>query len=47
MSRNLNIIVTGASGQLGSSFKYLANKYKYKFHFYDKTHFDITDYFDV
>lgn len=47
MSRNLKIIVTGASGQLGSSLKYLANKFKYKFHFYDKTYFDITDYFDV
>ncbi|HFU75072.1 MAG TPA: dTDP-4-dehydrorhamnose reductase [Arcobacter sp.] len=39
----LNVLVTGASGQLGSEIKALASTYQYNFFFTDKESLDITD----
>ena len=43
----LNILVTGANGQLGSEIKELSSKYEYKFFFTDSQDLDIADQIKV
>ncbi len=39
----LNVLVSGANGQLGSEIRELSSSYPYSFHFTDKNELDITD----
>ncbi|WP_333804631.1 dTDP-4-dehydrorhamnose reductase [Sulfurospirillum sp.] len=39
----LNILVTGANGQVGSELKAISKTYPYNFYFTDKANFDISD----
>ena len=43
----MNILVTGASGQLGSEIKFLSQNYPYHFFFTDKNELDITKKEDI
>ena len=42
VSANINVLVTGSNGQLGSEIKELASKYSYNFFFTDRNNIDIT-----
>lgn len=43
----INILVTGAKGQLGSEIRELSSRYKYNFFFIDSSVLDITDFLKV
>jgi dTDP-4-dehydrorhamnose reductase len=47
MPNNINILITGSSGQLGSEIKELSSKYEYTFFFTDRSNIDITDKDDI
>lgn len=43
-NKKIKVLITGANGQLGQSFRKIANKFKtYDFHFYTSTQLDITN----
>ncbi|MGJ0361711.1 dTDP-4-dehydrorhamnose reductase [Aliarcobacter cryaerophilus] len=42
VSANINVLVTGSNGQVGSEIKELASKYSYNFFFTDRNNIDIT-----
>ena len=47
VSANINVLVTGSMGQLGSEIKELASKYSYNFFFTDRNNIDITSKDDI
>jgi dTDP-4-dehydrorhamnose reductase len=47
MPNQINILITGSNGQLGSELKELSKNYNYNFFFTDRTNIDITNKEDI
>ena len=47
VSANINVLVTGSNGQLGSEIKSISSDYSYNFFFTDRNNIDITSKDDI